>query len=82
MAFGNFSRDVQSKPEVPVRVVFVLVIGASLQRIKDLVEVQLLDDRTAIPDFEDNALAILIYAHIHRRIWRSILDRITHEVAE
>ena len=55
MAFGNFSRDIQSKPETPIRVVFVLLIGAPLQRIKDLVEVRWLDDRPAIPDFEDNA---------------------------
>jgi hypothetical protein len=60
MALGNFSRDIQSKAEAPIRVAFVLVIGAPLQRIKDLVEVRLLDDRAAIPDFEDNPCGIPI----------------------
>ena len=61
MAFGNFSRDIQSKPKAPIRVMFVLVIGAPLQRFKYLVEVRWLDDWPAIPDFEDNALG---YPHL------------------
>ena len=70
MGFGDLACDREPEPQVAVRVVFVLLVWAPLQRIKDPVQSQLVDDSPAILDFETNFRLLAGHYHIYRRVRR------------
>ncbi|SAL38214.1 putative zinc-containing dehydrogenase [Caballeronia udeis] len=82
MSLGNLAGDIQPKSRIAVRVVFVLLIRASPERLKNPVQGLLLNGDSAVLHLETNFLVRRGHNHPYRRVWRSVLDRIQDQVAE
>src|ERR1700731_4454686 len=76
MRLGNFTRDIQAEPEVAARVVPALMISAALERVENHVQGRSLDGRSAVPDREPHFPRLAGYQYTHRRVRRSVFDRI------
>ena len=82
MGLGNFSRDIESKPEATFGVLLVLIFRAALEGLKDVVEVRFLNDRTTVSYLKTNFHMGSGHTHMHRRVWCPVLDPIPHQVAD
>jgi hypothetical protein len=79
---GNFVDDIQSEPKASVGGGVVLLRGASLEWMKDLIQDRTLNSWPAIPDLNENVGPLTSQHDMDRRVWYPILESIRYQVAE